>query len=427
MKASQSCRLSTLLDEIDDHNNEKNIYVHFNKNNHDELVRKYQAAMAGRGGLPPFIVSVKDNIDVAAYCTGSGLPIESNQAAATEDAPIITRLRNGGGLVVGKTNMNPLALGVTTRNPFFGDCINPRYEHLIPGGSSGGAAASVANGWADIALGTDTMGSVRIPAHCCGVIGFKPSFGFISSIGVSPLCKSFDTVGLVSADINLIRYVYLLMRGFDPADPYSRSVYDLQTDDARVRIGAPMNLEQWQCDPTVAGYFMKTTKDLAAMGFNIATYDDTCPELEDIRVAAFKKCEIELLNSFNDGVFSFDKELIPADISQGMRWASGRSAIDLVGIDNVISNGKLTWRAIARHGEFVALPTLPCRIPRKDAAPPNNLSMLTTLANVVGVPALTIPTKANHFGEPFSLQLIGPVGSDLALLDLGARILERWR
>ncbi|MGR6320635.1 amidase [Micromonospora soli] len=143
---------------------------------------------------------VKDMIDVAGLRTTRGSALYgSEEALAT--APCVERLERAGGLLVGKANQHEFAWGVTSENPHWGDVRNPRHEHLTPGGSSGGTAAALAAGIARVGLGTDTGGSVRIPAACCGVVGLRPRVGALSIEGVAPVAPMFDVVGPMATSV----------------------------------------------------------------------------------------------------------------------------------------------------------------------------------------------------------------------------------
>src|SRR5256712_12024101 len=158
------------------------------------------------------VVAVKDLVDVAGMVTTAGGVILPREPAA-EDAPVVKRLRNAGCVVVGKTNLHEWAFGVTSTNPHYGAVRNPHDVDRVPGGSSGGSAVAVAAGMCDWAVGSDTGGSIRIPASFCGVVGFKPEFGSIEIAGVIPLAHSLDTLGPLAPDIASAARAYFMMTG----------------------------------------------------------------------------------------------------------------------------------------------------------------------------------------------------------------------
>ncbi len=158
------------------------------------------------------VVAVKDLVDVAGMVTTAGGVILPNEPAA-EDAPVVRRLRREGCVVVGKANLHEFAYGVTSINPHYGPVLNPLDPSRVAGGSSGGSAVAVAAGMCDWAVGSDTGGSIRIPASFCGVVGFKPALGSIDTTGVIPLSRSLDTLGPLAADVAGVTRAYSMMSG----------------------------------------------------------------------------------------------------------------------------------------------------------------------------------------------------------------------
>src|SRR5882757_2940159 len=165
-------------------------------------------------------VGVKDSIDIAGYATRSGSIAFAAAPPAARHAAVVQALLDGGCRIVGKTNMHELAYGVTGINRSTGTPRNPRYPDRIPGGSSSGSAVAVAAELVDFALGTDTGGSIRIPAACCGIYGIKPTYGRVSRAGVHPLDSTLDCVGPFARDLNMIeRAMALIDSSFVPEPP----------------------------------------------------------------------------------------------------------------------------------------------------------------------------------------------------------------
>jgi aspartyl-tRNA(Asn)/glutamyl-tRNA(Gln) amidotransferase subunit A len=165
------------------------------------------------------VVAVKDLVDVAGMVTTGGGIILPN-TPAVEDAPVVKRLRREGCAMVGKTNLHEFAYGVTSVNPHYGAVRNPHDPRMVAGGSSGGSAVAVATAMCNWAIGTDTGGSIRIPASLCGVVGFKPALGSIDTSGVIPLSRSLDTLGPLAPDVAGAARAFSMMSGEAmPADP----------------------------------------------------------------------------------------------------------------------------------------------------------------------------------------------------------------
>jgi Asp-tRNA(Asn)/Glu-tRNA(Gln) amidotransferase A subunit family amidase len=158
------------------------------------------------------VVAVKDLIDVRGMVTTAGGILLPDKPAAA-DAPVVARIREHGALVVGKTNLHEFAYGVTSVNPHYGAVLNPHDPSRVAGGSSGGSAVAVAAGMCDWAIGSDTGGSIRIPAGLCGVVGFKPELGSIGTAGVIPLSPSLDTLGPMGPDVATVARAFFEMSG----------------------------------------------------------------------------------------------------------------------------------------------------------------------------------------------------------------------
>jgi Asp-tRNA(Asn)/Glu-tRNA(Gln) amidotransferase A subunit family amidase len=189
------------------------------------------------------IVAVKDLVDVAGMVTTAGGIILPNEPAE-QDAPVIKSIRAHGCLVVGKTNLHEFAFGVTSVNPHYGAVLNPHDPSRVAGGSSGGSAVAVAAGMCDWAIGTDTGGSIRIPASLCGVVGFKPEISSIDATGVVPLAWSLDTLGPIAPDVAAAANAYTMMSG----EPVSIEHID------RPRLAIPKGWVAGLDEPTAAAW-----------------------------------------------------------------------------------------------------------------------------------------------------------------------------
>jgi amidase len=189
----------------------------------------------GGGGLR---VGVKDSLDIAGYPTQAASATLQDAPPASRHAVVVQSLLDGGCRIVGKTNMHELAYGVTGVNRFTGTPPNPRYPDRVPGRSSSGSAAAVAAGLVDFAIGTDTGGSIRIPAACCGVYGLKPTYGRVSRVGAHPAVSSLDCIGPFAGDPSLLERAMALI---DPT-------FTIQPPPAEARVG----LVHVDADPAIA-------------------------------------------------------------------------------------------------------------------------------------------------------------------------------
>ncbi|MBC7112393.1 MAG: Asp-tRNA(Asn)/Glu-tRNA(Gln) amidotransferase subunit GatA, partial [Methanothermobacter sp.] len=170
------------------------------------------------GKLAGLVIGVKSNINVEDFNVSAASKTLENYTGSY-DATVIRRIKEEDGIIIGMTNMDEFAAGSSTETSFFGPTDNPAAPGRIPGGSSGGSAAAVAAGMCDLALGSDTGGSIRNPASHCGVMGFKPTYGAVSRQGLLDLAMSFDQIGPLAADVSGISLALDVISGYDPADP----------------------------------------------------------------------------------------------------------------------------------------------------------------------------------------------------------------
>ncbi len=209
------------------------------------------------GLLRGMLVAVKDNIDTAGVRTSCGSALFADRIPAA-DAPVVERLRRAGAIVVGKTALMELCFGVRSTDMIAGQVRNPWNRLHVPGGSSGGSAAAVALDLCQATLGTDTGGSVRVPAAFCGVTGLRPSHGRVPNRGALPVSASFDTIGPLARSVDDIARVFAAIAGFDAEDPTSAdqpldmSILTDCGDVAGLRIGVPTNFYFDDVDPEIA-------------------------------------------------------------------------------------------------------------------------------------------------------------------------------
>ncbi|HET9692486.1 MAG TPA: amidase [Acidimicrobiales bacterium] len=363
----------------------------------------------GRAGAR---VAVKDLLDWAGTPTTAGSrAVAATATPATADAACLAGLRaavaDGRARVIGKANLHELALGTTGVNPWFGTPVNPRHPGLVPGGSSSGSAVAVAEGSADWAVGTDTGGSVRIPAACCGVAGLKTSRGRLPLDGVWPLAPSLDTVGPLAPSVaGLVAAMAVLDPAFDVAvasaalDPASLLV-------GRVRPGVALH-------PAVDA---AVDAALAALGAPVT--DVALPGWGAARAAADA-----LLGSEAAGLFVRWARRTPSGVSDEVRAKLDDAAT--VGRQRARDARAACDRWAATLTDLVgrvtvlALPTLPGPVPRLDADDAPSIT-LTVPVNAAGLPALALPVPWDGPG-PCSLQLIAPPGGDELLCRVGAAV-----
>ncbi|HWC36606.1 MAG TPA: amidase [Mycobacteriales bacterium] len=351
-------------------------------------------------------LAVKDLIDVAGVPTTAGSrALERIAKPAASDAACLAGARAANARIVGKANLHELAALPIGTNPWFGSPVNPLDRSLIPGGSSSGSATAVANDEADVALGSDTGGSVRIPSACCGTSGLKTTHGRVSLDGVWPLAPSFDTIGPMARDVaGLVRGMELLEPGFTVASNAATTVGRVRTaGDPRIEAAVDHALRE-------AGF---TVVDIEF--FPIAAGSELWTP---IYFAELMESDGKLVANHPDG--------ITEDVAGMLAMAPDFSA----GVDTARTQLR-TWREstlrLFEQVELLALPTLPVFPPRLDALTPD--TFLTTVMeitshvtpfNAAGTPCTAQPIRTEGSAVPASLQLVGPLGGEELLLATAA-------
>jgi aspartyl-tRNA(Asn)/glutamyl-tRNA(Gln) amidotransferase subunit A len=351
--------------------------------------------------------AAKDNFDVAGLPTAAGL--RALVRTAQRDAAVVARLRAAGLHCLGKLNMHPMALGASNHNPDYGDCAHPTHPGHTAGGSSGGSAAAVAAGLCGIALGTDTMGSVRIPAAYCGVVGFKPGHETLGLDGVVALCRLLDHAGLLARRVEDV-VAALRIAAPHAAQPPTRT--------GRWRVGVVQD----------AGEHGTTADVLAACDTALAKLAQR-PELEcvpvrlrgldlgAIRRAGLLLCEAEL-QPLLATLVAQQPQALPPDLLAMMRYIERKSAVDLGRALATVAQAGEQLDALAAPFDAVLLPTAPQVAFRMDGPVPANQADFTALANMNGAPAISLPLPVARDALPVGLQAIGRRGHDHALLQL---------
>lgn len=368
--------------------------------------------------------AIKDNLDVAGMPNSAGMATRRGRIAAT-DAACVARLRKAGAVILGKLHMQEGALGADGDNPHFGHCHNPHRHGYVPGGSSSGSAVAVAAGMCSFSLGSDSMGSVRIPASYCGVVGFKPSFGRVSQRGLVTVSRRLDHVGPLVRRAADLPMLFQAISGLDPVDPQSRAVPLLHSEQShpQLRLGRLVGLAEHAVEASVAERFERVCSRLEGRfgALTEVSIDDF--DVSRSRRAGLLLCEAEMLVEHAQDWQTRRQEFSPA-LQRLLAFAEGRSASDLIAAERSLDRAIPLLRQIFARVDVLLTPTTPQPAFPFGAAVPVNQADLTSIANFAGAPALSLPMGSTADGLPLGLQLIGPVGSDLQLMALAARIEE---
>jgi len=380
-----------------------------------------------RGPLHGIPVAVKDVFCTKGVRTTCGSKLFEDHVPE-HDAAVVEKLEAAGAVIIGKTGLHELAYGVTSNNPHFGAVRNPWDTDRIPGGSSGGSGAAVAAGMAFMAMGSDTGGSIRIPAAYCGTVGLKPTFGRVSRYGVMPLDFSLDHMGPLTRSVRDAAVTLAALAGYDrrddtssrrPVDPYLPGEEPPIRD---VRIGVPENYYFEKASPDAARAAWEMIEVARRLGASIVPV--RVPDIEQINVIGrvILQAEASALMERHMG----RRELFGADVLALLDQGRLLAATDYVNAQRLRRVKQREFEAIWEDADCLLTPTTPVGAPRigQTTVEVNGETIDTRLAstqlvraiNVLGLPALSMPCGFDGAGMPLGLQIVGkPFGEPLIL------------
>lgn len=366
--------------------------------------------VASGGALSGLTFGVKDNIEVAEARTTCASEFFTDRVS-TLDAPVVGRLRDAGGLLVATLNLAEFAVGVTSQNSAAGGPRNPWDTRRVPAGSSGGSGAAVAAGLVDFALGTDSGGSIRLPAAACGVSGLRPSLGLVDTTGVYPVSSDFDTVGPMARSVELVERV------FDVVSDLPRR--------ARPRpsvLGVPRRFVTDEVDPSIRAAVAEMVSTLRELGQRVVEID--VPGAESAQDHVYTLLYSDLARLHRERLRTEPERFQPAtlerirvglQIGQDARRAAMQARSDF----------RANLRRVFEEVEVVVTPTLPVDVPFADARhlvldQSRRLSELSYPWSLHNGPTLSLPVGFHSAsGMPIGAQLTAAHADEAALFTLG--------
>ncbi|KAG4306551.1 hypothetical protein PORY_000539 [Pneumocystis oryctolagi] len=411
------------------------------------------------------IIAIKDNIctkDIPTTCSSYML----KNYVSPYEATVVTKLKEAGAIIPGKTNMDEFAIGSTTTNSIFGPTLNPINikARLCAGGSSGGSAAAVSAEMCYAALGTDTGGSVRLPASYCNCVGFKPSYGLISRWGVVPYSNSLDTVGIFGKTIQRVRETFSILNSYDPRDPTSLSVKERSKlrkfKNKKLTIGIPLDLNIQSISFSAKQVWKEAIEYLKSKEFNVVPvrlpYIKYSPIVYHIITSVETSSNMAKYNGLiyghsanvntNENLFQKTRDegfgsLVKRKILMGIYYSiysnyfeKAQKIRQLIknDFDNIFSlSNKSSNISEENKANILMTPTTthPAQTIESITMDPSILDMylsdfFTLPANLSGIPAISIPFFTSKNEMPIGIQLMAPYGYDNSLLDI-AEIFEQ--
>jgi aspartyl-tRNA(Asn)/glutamyl-tRNA(Gln) amidotransferase subunit A len=371
-------------------------------------------------GIP---IAVKDLFDVAGIRTTIGSKFFADHIAA-QDAFVVEKLKQAGAVLMGKTNTHEIALGITGNNPHYGTARNPWDVTRIPGGSSSGSTIAVATGMALGALGSDTGGSIRIPASLCGVVGFKPTFGRVSLRGVFPLSWNLDHVGPLAKCVRDAALLLQIMAVYDPLDPASVKMLTGDylghlTDDVKGRkiaLGVGQFIET--SDPEVLRAVQEAARVFESLGCKVQEEDVSW--LKDAALAN------KLMTQSDGAAVHRDRlkehpEQFGDDIRRRLEDGANTPLADYILARRTQAEVRKKFEQFFESYDFLITPTTPIAAPTiegHDAVEQaGRLTRFTAPFNLAGLPALSLPCGFTSDGLPIGLQIVSRAWGEFKVLN----------
>ena len=398
-----------------------------------DVARREAAAQqrrASHGALAGVILSVKDNIDTAGIQTTRGSKWFADRLP-NHDATVVSRLRRSAAIVIGKDNLHEFAFGATSQNPHHGACRNPWNIDAIPGGSSGGSGVSVAAGFSEIALGSDTGGSVRIPAALNGVSGLRPTVGRVSNFGTMPVSAAFDTIGPLAQRLRDVATAYETIAGYDARDPMSvdrpvEAWAGLHAGGlAGIRIGAPWDVIEAEATPEIVSLIQTAVAVLAELG--AVNSDIRIINTEAVHMA-MQTCAQADAAAVHWDRFEQDPSRFGEDVERRLRLGRSITGATYSAAIGQQAAWKRQMSEVFSKVDLLAMPTVGFTAPLVSDSPDmiaatHRLTRLCTPWSFAGLPAISVPCGFVN-GMPVGLQLVGPQWSEARLLATGIAFQE---
>ncbi|WP_045024925.1 amidase [Agrobacterium arsenijevicii] len=396
------------------------------------LQQKAEEPLPMAGLLAGVPYACKDVFRTKSMITTAGSRVLADYQPKT-DARAVERLEHAGAVLIGKTNMHEFCYGITGKNPVYGTPVNPHDRSRLAGGSSSGSAISVATGSAVFALGSDTGGSVRVPAALCGLVGLKPTYGLISTKGMIPFCWTLDHAGIVARSCLDTASVLQVLAGWSDAKRgrgearLERRLLELSTDFLKgKRIGIPRRYFFENLDDEIRSGVEKTLlfcRDHGAELVEVLT-----PDMTHVRPASLAIQLVEAL-SWHGPRMDENAHLYGDDVRNGLVQGQFILAEHYVQSLRLMELKRREFAACFKSVDIMITPTTPVIAPdlstkfvkagTEDELVGNALTRYTCVFNLTGHPALTIPCGRHSSGLPMGLQIIGKPYEDIDVLSIG--------
>lgn len=422
----------TVLNHAENNQKQLNAYIHFMRDCAEKAAKKAEKEILQgnyRGMYHGIPIAIKDNIYVKNEWTTMASKIHRD-FKSSYDATVVERLKDAGAILIGKLNMHEYAWGITTNNPHYGACRNPWDIEKIPGGSSGGSGAAVAADMCVASLGTDTAGSIRIPAAACGIIGLKPTYGRVSNYGSYPLSYTLDHIGPMTKTVKDAAGLLEVIAGFDAKD---RSSANQPVEKYTEQVSG--NVKDLVIGVNEAYFFNHVDRGIEKLvRKGIETLVDMGAKVEKIEIPSIDKTEwIGMITTTSESATIHDKNLTERlkdygkDIQSSFESFMAPSAVKYLQAQQMRETLREDFRKVFTKADVIISPTLPVMPPKvgKVFADLNGekVDLATQFmrfnfpGNLTGLPAISVPCGLKD-DMPVGMQIIGPPFAEGTILNV---------
>ena len=389
-----------------------NIFVHIDKNDAVKAAIDSDKRLKPLSEIDGTLIAIKSNIQVEGFPFTGGIE-EYKYINSDYNDPLIDLIKTNGGIIIGLTNMDEAAFGGDTSTSFYGTCENPLNTNCSVGGSSGGSAAAISSGLVNYAIGTDTMGSVRIPASYCGITSFKPSSILNNNNFIKKLSNTYDTIGYMGKEmININNLVQCINQKI--------KVKKIDTNFLKNKnYVVPNQIFDSDINDDVLQNFKSIISKLIKNNINIKYKDLNYWEPNNHRKALLKIVEYEGSKNLKK-LLDNNKSKISESLRKNLIYGKNLNDNEIKNIKNDLENLKQNINIFFENNDLIIMPTTPQTTFNRMLEIPYNQANFTSLANIADLPAITLPIYQKENKKPFSLQIMSSNKNDHNLLKISS-------
>ncbi|RIN10659.1 amidase [Staphylococcus xylosus] len=407
-KSNQLIPKNVVFDYIDNiiNNDSYNTFITITQNKALEDIENHSK----KNFLIP--ISIKDIYDIKGYPTSNGYLYHKNDIACTSSTMVKT-LEEKGFLIVGKNNLTTYSTSVTSKNSIYGDVINPKNKYLTAGGSSSGSAVAVASNMVPCALGSDTSGSTRIPASCCGIVGLKPTYDKSNTTDMTPISQTLDHVGFLTRDVKDIEILFAKLNNIST------------TFKRKINIGVPLNYFSDNIDSEINDMMEEVYSNFKDIGFSLLPIDTSFLNNQDLITISRNIGTPEMAIYHTKYI---NQKLYPSYLKELFLKSKNITSIDYLKAMDDRLKLKNKFNKIFKKIDVLLTPTMPIKVPKTSEKNKfyngsnydieNIMIKYTTVFNLTGHPAMTIPSGYILDNVSQGIQLIAPYNREHLLFDV---------